>query len=106
MNLTDSPSHNELRKLLASVEHDGPAQRYILWVDVEGGVHLDLLESTTPKQFASERKDKMKFRLESLPDGTKGYVGIEASKDDKWVSDLFRVLTRAWKNGCRNLVDY
>lgn len=47
----------------------------------------------------------LRFRFETL-DAVNGYVGVEASKDESYIDDLYRGLVNCWQTNKRGYIDY
>lgn len=99
-----SPSLKQLRDLLAGC--DDLAAHHVLWVDVDGGVHIDPVPAgMTPSRFETELGTRFKFRQETYARGN-GYVGAEAAEQDGYVKGLLDDLIEDWKSDARGYVDY
>ena len=103
MNLSKSPTREQMRDLIGSA--DDNAASHVLWVDFDGGVHLDALDSAESQVTFEERHPgKMKFVGEILFMGN-GYVGAAAAASPAYVDDTLAWLVRSWKKGATGLVD-
>lgn len=103
MNLTKSPSKDELRVLLAAC--DDNAGHHCIWVSHDGEVHIELLpEGLTPSHWAMRMEPRIKFRYETFTSGN-GYVGSGASEDMKWVDTLFSWLQRDWARDAHDYIE-
>ncbi|QVL49070.1 MAG: hypothetical protein KFB96_00570 [Thiocapsa sp.] len=93
MNLNNSPTIEQLAALVA--ECDDGAGHHVLWVDRDGDVHI----STVPKHLSpvgfEQATPEMKLRNETFAQGN-DYVGPNAAKDERLISDLLKSLKRAW----------
>jgi len=104
MKLTDNPTKEQLRELIASRDDD--AANHVMWVDHAGQVYLvPLDDSTTPSQYATHLKQDMRFRFETFERGN-DYVGEAASQDEEHVDSLFDHLLESWQKGKTGYVDY
>lgn len=98
MNLNTDPIE-KLADLLSSC--DDNAGHHVIWVDALGEVHITRLgESQAPWEFDG----KALFRLETICRWN-GYVGPEAARDKRWVSELHARLIREYRGGRRGYVD-
>jgi hypothetical protein len=104
MNLNSNPTKSQLRALLASCDDD--AGCHVIWVGQDGKVHAEQLpKDLTPFEWEQRMGSQIKFRYETLDCGNR-YVGEEASKDPKWVDELFGWLERDWARGAEGYLDY
>jgi len=103
MNLTKSPSKDDLRALLAAC--DDNAGHHVIWVSHDGEVHIELLpEGLTPAHWAMQNESRIKFRYETFITGN-GYVGLGASTDMKWIDTLFSLLLRDWDRDAHGFIE-
>ena len=103
MNLQNNPLISDLITIFASRNDDDDA--HIIWVDHNGNVFLDPIgKNMTPVGWDEANKNKYKFRFESYVQG-KGYVGLKASQDMKWMQQVFNGLLDNWKKGTIGYVD-
>ena len=78
----------------------------MLWVDIEGNVHIDQIpEELSPIGYAATFKDRERFRYETYISGN-AYVGPEAPKDQAYLTSLLGYLKRDWEAGTRGYIDY
>ena len=102
MNLNNNPTKEELKALLQ--KQDDMAGNHMLWVDLSGGVHIDLILDETGSGWEKRMESKFTFRYETYSPGN-GYVGEDAANDDGYVSNLFAELMNDWQAGRRGLLD-
>ena len=94
MNLSNNPSKEQLRELLAPCDD---ARSHCCWVDIDGQVHVSQIpDDCSVVSFAAHLRGKMKFRLETFSPGGK-CVGPEATADLEWIDKLFGTLTDLWE---------
>lgn len=104
MDLTNNPTKEELRDLLASAEDD--KYHHIIWVDKLGIVYITPLDGDlSPAGWFEENRHRVKFRYETCVCGN-DYVGENASRDEKYVNKLFSELLRDWQQGKMGYIDY
>jgi hypothetical protein len=95
MNLNLLPTVLQLQSLIASV--DDAAGHHILWVDTSGNVNVTQLpDGVTPVGY-SEKNKNIRLRFETYCAGN-GYVGLEASKDNEYIEELFKSLVTKWSD--------
>ena len=96
MNLAKNPTKDQLKEILSEV--DDKSEHHIMWVDDAGEVRIDPMPvgEGVFEQFVRQTK----FRFEVWGPG-KGYTGIKAAKDAKYVDRLFAQLTDAWAKNVR-----
>lgn len=124
MNLTKTPTKAQLKEVLASA--DDSQGHHVLWVDMDGEVHLDLLPeggiaelleswgySPQPDlirlsevKMEDPQNIRMRFYFEIFACDN-DYVGVEASKDDAFVNRIFTSLIDNWnkKPGGSRFID-
>lgn len=103
MNLSDNPTKEQLKALIAHV--DDNEGHHILWVNRDGDVNLTLLrEDLTPVRFDQTNGAKMKFRLEVLAAGM-GYTGPGAAEDEKWMTQVWNRLNSLWSQNYEGYSD-
>ena len=104
MNLDDNPTREQLRELLGAC-NDGEGH-HVIWVDGHGEVHITLLRcgGRTSGQWATEMREKIRFRCETRMVGN-GYVGPETARDDEYVAFLLRDLVHHWERGTMGYVE-
>lgn len=102
MNLSMSPTIEQLRSLLASCNDlDGP---HVVWVDIWDNVHISCITGDfSPAGWTEKMGDLLKFRYETLDCGN-DYVGPEAARCDVWPPDLYNLLIRDYKNGATGYI--
>lgn len=83
---------------------DDNAGHHVLWLDVNGDVHLDCLVDEGPVAFESRMAPNMKVRFETYDQGN-DYVGPDAAADAKGMQFAKQQLERAWAHGA-SYVDY
>lgn len=104
MNMNDTPTADQLRDLLAA--KDDQAGNHIVWIDRSGTVHADTLDfETGPIGFEKAQGTNMLVRYPTLDQGN-GYVGPDASADDRWIAQLFRELVQGWSERKTGKVHY
>jgi hypothetical protein len=93
MNMNNNPTVDQLRALFALA--DDEAGHHCLWIDIAGGVHIDVIpEHLTPNGF-EDSQPLMAVRFETFGHGN-GYVGPDAAGDEKFISDTLNDLARVW----------
>ena len=93
-----------LAELLSSV--DDELGHHVLWVGDDGVIHLDLDPMIGPADYQRQLKAAgMKFRYETYVRGN-GYVGAEAARDERWVAELHRDITRDWAAARKGYIDF
>lgn len=103
MNLQNNPVISDLIAIFAS--RNDETDSHILWVDHHAEVFLDPIRNNmTPAGWDDANKGRYKFRFESYVQG-KGYVGVTASQDVKWMEQVFNGLLDNWKKGTTGYVD-
>src|SRR5512140_416126 len=104
MNLSSTTSIEQLRELIAGCNDNQTS--HIIWVDNQGEVHVTPIpEEATPASWADGMRERMRFRFETLKQGT-GFVGPEAAEDDAWMGRLYASLTKFWESGARGYRDH
>ncbi|MBM3332717.1 hypothetical protein FJY68_12875 [candidate division WOR-3 bacterium] len=84
-----TPNAEQLSELLA--QQDDAGAHHVLWIDVNGEVHLSALPKTqTPLGFEETQSD-MRLRCESFGPGN-AYTGRAAAADKDYVTSLFKRL--------------
>lgn len=95
MNLNSSPTLAQMQALTSQA--DDEAGDHILWVDLDGDVHLSLLpEDLGPIGFESQQPT-MRLRYETCGQGN-GYVGSEAARDVALMNRQLKSLEKEWAN--------
>jgi shikimate kinase len=93
MNLDNNPTVEQLRSLLRAC--DDQAGHHVLWVAMDGEVHITRVPKQESPLVSKEWSSLMKLRYETFEAGN-DYVGPEAAKDDCWVKELFEALLKKW----------
>jgi hypothetical protein len=88
-----NPDIDALRKLIADA--DDTAGHHIVWLDLDGNVHVSLLVDEFPIEWEKRNENRYKFRLESFAQGN-GYVGPEAAKDERHLKAMMAQLKHGW----------
>lgn len=103
MNLQNNPTIDDLIFIFASKNDEDDS--HILWVNYHGDVFLDPIgKDITPVGWDEANQDKCKFRFESYVQG-KGYVGLIASQDIKWMEKVYKGLLDNWNLGTTGFID-
>jgi hypothetical protein len=98
VNLADSPTRDQLATLVTQCNGDA---HHILWVGIDGEVHIDPLpRKITPAGFAEQKKLEVRFRLETF-DKSDGHLGPVAAEDSVWMNRLYSILIGLWKANVR-----
>lgn len=93
MNIRRGFDEHDLKLLIAAAdEKKGP---HILWVDLEGSVHLDPVPKGASK-LEQLRMPRMRFGFAPNAGG-QTLVGPRAAKNVKWIEQLYSELIKAWR---------
>jgi hypothetical protein len=98
MNLAKNQTIQQLSSLFASV--DDRSSNHKVWVDWAGNVHVDKSEV-----FQGIEESSVKCHLETCIQGN-GYVGIEASRDKRYVEKELKDLLICWKKELIGYMDW
>lgn len=93
MNLNQNPTKEQLKDLFRVA--DDEAGHHILWVDVDGKVHVTLLPETVTPSGWEDAFPTTRFRFETFCVGN-GYVGPDAADDDDHVNMFYHWLVKTW----------
>jgi hypothetical protein len=95
MNLNTSPTIAQLQALTQSA--DDAAGNHILWVDMQGDVHLSLVPVHLSPNGFEDSQPTMRVRYETCGQGN-GYVGPQAAADVSSMNRLLNSLVKEWVN--------
>lgn len=93
MNLTQSPTLDQLIQLIARV--DDTKDSHILYVSKNGDVHLTAFRADTAAGSDYANEDTLQFILDTFMIG-KGFVGWQATQDSEWMEEIFLELNEHW----------
>lgn len=103
LDLQHEPTPDKLRAILATC-NDAEAH-HVIWVDQRGRAYVEPVpHALSPRQMIEAKGVAVRFRMETLQRGN-GYVGPDASKDERWVSHVFCALVNAWAGDARGHVE-
>jgi hypothetical protein len=94
MNLMTPTTMGELRQILAAA--DDHAGNHVLWIDVDGGVHLTLADAAAELPHGHlPAHPPARLRFAPFEQGS-GAVGPDAARDDELVGDLYFSILHQW----------
>jgi len=103
MNLTQNPTIEELKKMVAQCNDDA---HHIVWVSKEGEVNIEAFQPGRDDHFQwrRENEDNIQFRF-SIIAACGGYFGPEAATDDRWMGELFNGVLTHWDKKSRGGIE-
>lgn len=103
MNLTQITTINQLAIILGRGNDNF---NNMLWVEVNGEVHLDSVINITPLAYANSLGIRLKFRYEVFAAGGE-YTGQMLTDSDTFLINIYQSLLENWENGTSGVItDY
>ncbi len=93
MNLNANPTKQQLAQLLSQC--DDTAGHHVVWVKRSGDVEVSKVPRDGSDREFDHAHPEMQLRCETFLSGNE-YVGPEAARDERWVTELFDALVREW----------